>query len=77
LSSVVNLVLALPQTRQLKEVILQNLGPLLFHVDLFRVPVTKLAKVDPTLSLWIFGQSQDTVAIGTRETERTFAVLDR
>ena len=75
LRGVVDSVLVLPQIGQFKEVILKDLGPFLFHVDLFGAPVAELAEVDPQSRFGVFTEDEDALAVGTGETIGTFIVF--
>jgi hypothetical protein len=72
---VVDAVLPFSKIHQFEEIILQNLGPLFLHVDLLRVPIAKLAVVNPQLRFRIARKSQDILAIWTGIAKGAFTVL--
>jgi hypothetical protein len=73
---VVDPVLAVTQVDQFEEVILEDLGPLLLHVDLLGVPVAELAEVDEKFGLGVAREGEDVLAVGTGEAEGAPAVLE-
>lgn len=75
MSSVVKLILTFSEARQFHQVVLQSLGFVFLHIDLFGVPVAKLAEVDGLSGFGIFCEGEYAVAIGTREAKGAFAVL--
>lgn len=76
LGCIVQLVLVISQTRQFEQIVLQNLGSFLLHVDLFSAPVAKVAKVNPQFGLGIFVLTENTVTVRAREAKLAFIIFD-